>query len=80
MIVINAEGSKDVRRLKKLADSLDAADIPDLNDLQQMAPTRKQGKVSVSTLPGATISAATREALMALESTDIVLGAEYEAE
>lgn len=80
MIVINAEGSRDVRRLKKLADSLDAADIPDMSDLKQLTPTRKQGKVSVSTLPGATISEATREALMALEPTDLVLGAEYEAD
>lgn len=74
MIVINAEGSRDVRRLKRLADSLDAADIP---DLKQLAPARRAG---VSTLPGAAISEATREALMALEPTDLVVGAGYEAE
>ena len=80
MIVINAEGSRDVRRLKKLADSLDAADIPDMNDLKPLSQTRKQGHVSVSTLPGAMISEATRQAIMALEPTDLILGAEYEAE
>ena len=80
MIVINAEGAKDVRRLKRLADTLDAADIPDPRDLQQLAPARKQGKVSVSTLPSATISAATRQALMALEPTDLVMGADYDAD
>lgn len=80
MIVINAEGARDVRRLKRLADSLDASDIPDLAALKPLTPARRHGAVSVSTLPGAAISEATREALLALEPTDLVVGAEYEAE
>lgn len=76
MIVINAEGSRDVRRLKRLAESLDADDIP---DLPKTAPAHRRNAVSVSTLPSATISPSTREAIMELEPTDLVVGAEYEA-
>ena len=75
MIVINAKGARDVRRLKRLAESLDAADVP---DLPPAAPVRRRNAASVSTLPSVMISPATREAIMALEPSDLVFGGNYE--
>lgn len=77
MIVINAEGAKDVRKLRRLARSLDAAELLDGSEIKQLAPSRRRDEASVSMLPGVAISPATRQALMGLEQTDLVMGAEY---
>lgn len=78
MIVINAEGAKDVRKLRRLARSLDGAELLDGSEIRQLAPARKREEAGVSLLPGVAISPATRQALMNLEQTDLVMGAEYE--
>ena len=83
MIVIKASGGRDVRELRKLAQSLSAepADIS-LEDLASAAPAaptaRKASKPSVSTLPGARISEQTREAIMKLQPVEVEAGGEYE--
>ena len=75
MIVINAEGTRDVRRLRRLAESLDATDVP---DLPQAAPAKRSAGSGVSILSSATVSPSTQEAILALEPTVLVVGSEYE--
>ena len=80
MIFIRATGSTDVKSLRKLARSLSAepADMS-VEDLAPPAPAaRKSSRPSVSTLPGATISAQTREAMMKLQPVEIEAVGEYE--
>lgn len=80
MIFIRATGSTDVKSLRKLARSLSAepAEIS-VEDLAPPVPaTRKSSRPSVSTLPGATISAQTREAMMKLQPVEIEAVGEYE--
>lgn len=80
MIVIKASGSNDVKALRKLARSLSAepAEVS-VEDLAPPAPTtRKASKPSVSTLPGATISEQTRQAILSLQPVEVEAGGEYE--
>jgi hypothetical protein len=80
MIVIRATGSTDVKSLRKLARSLSAepSDIS-VEDLAPPAPAvRKGSKPTVSTLPGASVSAQTREAILKLQPAEVEAGGEYE--
>jgi len=83
MIVIKASGTRDVRELRKLANSLSAEPAgPSLDDIASnisAAPTaRKSGKPSVSTLAGVRISEQTREGILKLEAVEVDAGGEYE--
>ncbi|MFN4272495.1 MAG: hypothetical protein ACK4F5_06765 [Aliihoeflea sp.] len=74
MIVIKANGVTDVRRLRKLADTLDAADIPELP-----APTRAETKEpSVDSEPGPRITPRTRAAILALQPVEAGVPGDYE--
>ncbi|MBI1619063.1 hypothetical protein [Aquamicrobium zhengzhouense] len=82
MIVIKASGAPDVKSLKKLARSLGAEDsdisIEDLGPAQSASPAKKAGKPSVSTLPGATVSARTQAAMELLRPVEIERSGQYE--
>lgn len=74
MIVIKANGVTDVRRLRKLADTLDAADIPELP-----AATRAETKEpSVDSEPGPRITPRTRAAILALQPVEARVPGDYE--
>lgn len=74
MIVIKANGVSDVRRLRKLADTLDAADIPELPTLAR-AETKSP---TVDTEPGPRITPRTRAAILALQLVEAGVPGEYE--
>jgi hypothetical protein len=74
MIVIKASGASDVRRLRKLAESLDAEDIPDLPP-QTVTEARTP---TVGMDAGARISPRTRAAILALRPVEAAMSGEYE--
>lgn len=80
MIVINAEGARDVRKLKRLARSLDAEELLDGSEIRELAATRKRQEPGISMLPGVAISPVTRAALMKLQDTGLVMAPEYEGD
>lgn len=82
MIVIKATGAPDVKQLKKLARSLGAQDgdvsIEESVPAATARPARKAGQTTISTLPGAIISARTQEAIDRLRPVEVERAGEYE--
>jgi hypothetical protein len=83
MIVIKAAGGPGVKALKKLAQSLSAEDREISSDDQiGAAPLRSarraSNRPSVSTLPGAMVSAQTQAAIQRLQPVEVSRSGEYE--
>ena len=76
MIVIKASGRTDVRALRKLATELSADEVEVAPQEVEAITRRRDRKPPVSTLPGAKISAETRNAMMQLRPVEAAASGE----